>query len=214
MVIPEGNFKFTGDLVFPDKVEFRGKVSVGKVIFSGKDLIIDNLNCDEVLFSGVWRATTTVKYTKKTVIDGKNLYWGSYWNTFIGGLQEEVILDITEGAVNQNNFTGGRMGSVLITGTTEKYANTEAHNNWFRSVDVSTGGVLQNDTRMQTNYLENVYCENGGEIKGNWQILGVNGDKTPALGLHSHILFANDAIPANSQDYISATAPNLIEAVS
>lgn len=212
LLIPEGIYKITGDVIFPENVEFKGKVTGGRPVFRGQeDSIISGLNCDDALFSGIWRGRVSIKAANKITIDGYNDNWGTYWNKFDIQFCKELEITMNEGSVNQNTFTGGRIGYLHLTGNNTKYAVSELHNNYFHNVDVSTQGVLQDDSKMQSNYLVNVYCENGGMIVGNWQILGSNADNTPTLGVNSHILFSNDAILKNGQDFLSFANTNLVE---
>jgi hypothetical protein len=215
LLIPSGNYYISQDIEFPSIVIcINSTIIGGKVKFTRmQDLSVKGLRCQSVHFSGIWRGDIEVIKADSMLIDGSIDWYGTFWNQFTVKFITEMTIDISEGAVNQNQFTGGRINNLRVTGTATKYPNScEAQNNWFTNVDISTGGALQDDAKMQTNYLVNCYSENGTNlIRGNWQVLGNTGQETPSVGLNSHILFANDAVPRSSQDFLSLATTNLVE---
>ena len=214
LIIPAGNYLINENINFPTHVECVGKIVGGSITFGGMDIVVRNLSCDTAKFSGVWRGDIEINYVKDITIDGANEDWGTYWNKFSIKLAGNLTIDISKGSVNQNYFIGGRVNTIHITGTNEMIAIAEAHNNWFTNFDISDGGAVQDDSRMQMNHLQNCYCENikgQDRIIGNWNIIGNYGERCPNVSINNQILFTNDVWANNRQDYLSLTPVNLVE---
>lgn len=114
--------------------------------------------------------------------------------------------------VNQNLFTGGIARYVHLTGGT---GGGGIHANTFKNIDASDNslanfGFLQDDTLRYVNYIENVYYENGSDIRGNFHIVGFQGDANspPRTDRFTHILNAVGINSQCSKDFPSFTVNN------
>ena len=211
LLIPKGTYLITEDIVMPKFVNCRGVIKGGRLIFQQlKEFIVKGLRCNDVVFSGVWRGDVSIINATNIYIDGNVDWFGTYWNNFyIKRCTGVLELDIEKGSINQNRFQGGSVWGIVIKGTNETYSISQAHNNYFVNLDISGGGAIQTDSRMERNYLVNVYCEKYGAIKGNWSIEGFTGDIKPNTTIENNIFNSNDSILRTSHDFLSMTTGNL-----
>lgn len=127
---------------------------------------------------------------------------GSYWNDFeriragtsAGG--GKLIIDVSDGAVNQNTFTQYAGGGILLTnnGNTDLI---DCHQNIFTGLDTagSSTFALENTTvSNQSNIVIGLYSEvvGTGRILGNWQVMGYRiqfGNAASTVSHMNHMIF-------------------------
>lgn len=147
---------------------------------------------------------------------------GSYWNNFdrlragtsAGG--GKLILDVSDGAVNQNTFTQYAGGGILLTNN----GNTgliDCHQNIFIGLDTagSSTFALENTTvSNQSNIVMGLYSEvvGNGRITGNWQIMGYRiqfGNAASTMSHMNHMIFSEYNSNQQGGDFLSASINNL-----
>lgn len=147
---------------------------------------------------------------------------GSYWNNFdrlragtsAGG--GKLILDVSDGAVNQNTFTQYAGGGILLTNN----GNTgliDCHQNIFIGLDTagSSTFALENTTvSNQSNIVMGLYSEvvGNGRITGNWQIMGYRiqfGNAASTMSHMNHMIFSEYKSNQQGGDFLSASINNL-----
>lgn len=147
---------------------------------------------------------------------------GSYWNAFerlragtsAGG--GKLILDVSDGAVNQNTFTQFAGGGILLTNNGSE-AFIDCHQNIFTGLDTSGSPDFELDNSTvanQANIVIGLYGEvvGNGRIKGSWHILGHKSqfnNMASTMGLMNHLLFSEPMANQQGGDFLSASVRNL-----
>ncbi|MCU6709942.1 hypothetical protein M6D81_14700 [Paenibacillus sp. J5C_2022] len=211
LVIPPGNYNLTGgidvtanmDGQFHDAVYLKGEVRMT----TQKRLSVKNLKCDKLTIDGVWYCNLeNINCNGLVKFGGYNTDWGSYWNTFINIFCKGLELNVSQGPVNQNQFTNIQShiaDSMKNLWLRNEGSTLDCHNNVFMNCDFSYQssnegyGVLSEIN--QNNTLINPYIEgipvNKNIVVGNWGIYGGNFDSngTP-IGKQDSMLIGNNYV--------------------
>lgn len=151
---------------------------------------------------------------------------GSYWNNFerlragkfsCGG---KLILDVSDGAVNQNSFTQYAGGCILLTNN----GNTnliDCHQNIFIGLDTvgTSTFALENTTiSNQSNIVMGLYSEvvGNGRITGNLQIMNYRvqfGDAASTMSHMNLMIFSENKSNQQGGDCLSSSINNLCPVV-
>lgn len=147
---------------------------------------------------------------------------GSYWNDFeriragtsAGG--GKLIIDVSDGAVNQNTFTQYAGGGILLTNNGNADL-IDCHQNIFTGLDTagSSTFALENTTvSNQSNIVIGLYSEvvGNGRILGNWQVMGYRiqfGNAASTLSHMNHMIFSEYNSNQQGGDFLSASINNL-----
>lgn len=216
--LPAGTFVITGDVALPRKLHSEGGYIKGAfdVVYGpyNHGYIGGGLQCDQFYATGLVFCDVGPVYALTSIlIDGYDDNTGSFWNTFRNFRSVLLTIDITNFSVNLNHFLGGR-SAVRITGDNSLYAVSEAHANTFDSFDFSTyttpAGILQDDSKMQVNFIRSCYFEAGANIEGNFHVTGWQGDALghPAVGRFNHLMGATGVAERLFSDFLSIARHN------
>lgn len=183
LVIPAGNWNIPGGLTIPNTINLLCEgVLNGDVVFNSlapKDYIyfakIEGLACNNLIIYPSYQSKfidIKVKYQLK--LAGANAL-GLLYNEFDNISANSIVLDVTGGYINQNNFNnvtafgdGNTYGLRLIGST------YECQNNVFTNLDCSFGkGIINDSEKKQNNTIYGLYMESGtGQtIAGNWNVI-------------------------------------------
>ncbi len=216
-VIPEGQFRISADITLPLKVKCSGRITGAfQVIYRQRTGgWIDKLSCERVYFSGINFCHIENTQCQIAVLDGFDGSTGSFWNEFSEfHADQSLTIDITNFAVNLNSFRGGRIGYLHITGNTSLYAGATAHANaWygcdFTRFGVPPNGILQDDTVGQMNFIFGGYYEGGANIRGNFLVVGLQGDALgpPLLSRYTQMI-GTTGINSHFRDFLSISVNN------
>lgn len=213
----DGDYTLTADIELPGKVRCDGGALSGNytVLYQQRNGgWVDGLYCYNFRLRGCVLCSISNLVTLNNVdIDGFNTSYGVFWNEFINwNVNETLTINITNWSVNENNWRGGRINYMHITGNTSLYAGTQAHSNTFDGVDFTDNGVLQDDTAFEVNYMRGLYYEGGANIVGNFHIFGYQGDALgmPLIARHAHIMGSVGRNPRTSRDFLSLSVRNQV----
>lgn len=172
---PEGTYVTTDLAIDKHNIEIKGTRNTqimdnNEVTVSGKYIDIDFINFNNIRISYLWYSSLTNSKVDNIVIDGKANLFGTFWNYFKNiKAVNPLILDVTMFGVNLNQFDNCRFRGLQIIGDTECHANT------FINTDfTSTYGIKNLSSLNQSNSLINCYLEGGGNVEGNFNIIGGN----------------------------------------
>jgi len=183
LVIPAGNWNIPGGLTISNTINLLCEgVLNGDVVFNSptpRDYIhfakIEGLACNNLIIYPSYQSKFTdvkVKYQLK-LAGAKGL--GLLYNKFDNISANSIVLDATDGYINQNNFNNvtafgdAKTYGLHLTGSTY-----ECQNNVFMNLDCSFGKGISNDSaKNQNNTIYGLYMEGGtGQtIAGNWNII-------------------------------------------
>lgn len=216
--VVNGTWALTANIELPKKCKFTGTLTGDFEVLYQRRLNgwVDGLACQRVRLRGILFCRFLSLYAQYVDIDGYDNNWGTFWNEFLEcHVDLEMIIDITNFSVNLNAFRGGRIGFCNITGDGSIYSGTEAHGNTFDAIDFTNGsgvnrGLLQDDFKMQMNFLRSCYYESGSTITGNFFICGYQGDANglPLISRFAHILGTTGVNQQLSRDFLSLSPIN------
>lgn len=221
-VIPEGDFKITADITLPGKVECSGRITGAfNTIYSARNgelghRISGALRCAQLWFRGCYSVQVENVSAGTVVVDGLDGVHGTFWCRFNNIVTESLTLSITNFSVNQNYFSG-LCRYVHITGNAGTHPTTQAHGNLFDLIDASNNGLvnygfLQDDAKLERNFIRGLYYENGSNVVGNFDIIGWQGDSngTPAVSRFCHLLGSVGLNQQTSKDFLSIGIKNAV----
>ncbi|MCC4519063.1 phage head-binding domain-containing protein [Enterobacter hormaechei] len=192
---------------------------------SGKSLTIRGFQFCNFINIDMIGETKLMGSTSFTLPGLINWGGGSYWNNFerlksgttSGG--GKLIIDCSDGSVNQNSLTQVLCSGVKVTGSGSNPAGIlyEAHQNSFYGVDCSGTAdyLLDNDTPLnQHNIVRDLYGEvNGnGRIRGNWSLTGYRcqfGSVASSMSHMNHVFMSEYSANQQGGDFLSASSNNL-----
>ena len=183
VVIPVGNWNISGGLTITNTINLLCEgVLNGDVVFNSpapKDYIhfanIEGLVCNNLLIYPSYQSKfTDVKVKYQLKLAGANAL-GLLYNEFNNIVANSIVLDVTDGYINQNNFNNvtafgdGNTYGLQLTGPTY-----ECQNNVFTNIDCSFGkGIINDSGKNQNNTIYGLYLEGGTgqKIGGNWNVI-------------------------------------------
>lgn len=183
LLIPAGHWNIPGGLTIANTINLSCEgVLNGDVVFNSlapSDYIhfakIEGLVCNNLTIYPSYQSKfidIKVKYQLK-LAGAKNL--GLLYNEFDNISANSIVLDVTGGYINQNNFNNvtafgdGNTYGLRLTGSSN-----EGQNNVFTNLDCSYGkGIMNDSEKKQNNTIHGLYMEGGtGQaIVGNWNVV-------------------------------------------
>lgn len=210
--IPPGTYLLTGDVFLPKKTlcegTFTGAFTVTYQLY--QQGYCQGVKCSTLRLRGLFFCRVDDVGAASVLLDGFNNIWGIFWCSFRNWVVTSCAVDITNWSVNHNTWVGGRISNMLITGDTSIYAGSEAHANTFDAVDFTPGGINQNDTRRQVNFIRSCYFEAGAQIQGNFHVFGHHGDGITPIRTDrlTHIIGATGVNSRMGRDFLSLATLN------
>ena len=183
LVIPAGNWNVPGGLTISDTINLLCEgVLNGDVAFNSEtpsDYIhfakIEGLACNNLtIYPSYQSKFTDIKVKNQLKLAGANVL-GLLYNKFDNISARSIVLDVTGGFINQNNFNNvTSFGDASTFGLHLTGSNYECQNNVFTDLDCSFGKGVMNDTeKKQNNTIYGLYMEGGKgqSIVGNWNVI-------------------------------------------
>ena len=183
VLIPTGNWNISGGLTIGNTIDLLCEgVLNGDVVFNSSapsDYIhfakIEGLVCNNLIIYPSYQSKfTNVKVKYQLKLAGANAL-GLLYNEFNNIVANSIVLDVTGGYINQNNFNNvtafgdGNTYGLKLTGSTY-----ECQNNVFTNIDCSFGkGIINDSAKNQNNTIYGLYLEGGTgqKIGGNWNVI-------------------------------------------